>query len=252
MKKAIIGIVAVVVIIGILLFAYTVPYGVDDKKPSANVKVLVKDMGTGQTFTAQIFVGHPLNTLAVNKPSVKFQPLETYEQTVSVFSDHKYQIWIMADFEFQGTNIQTWTGATASFLGKTNSSNTYLCGAEVEGIFNGNPLHVFSTDDLSAHASQGQPITSPWQLGMSKPWDTYASLSSDGTIKSGFTSIMGTDIDGINVHANFAVTGIDQTGNTVTGTVTADLLIHASVTSPAGSGSITLTVTGMSAGGLNT
>jgi hypothetical protein len=79
------------------------------------------------------------------------------------------------------------------------------------------------------------------------PYTKYAPVSYDAVVGSAsqLKAITGVDLDSWVFHCRIFVGATDMDGNIVVGQVTADLVLHASVT-PSG-GSISLSIDGMSA-----
>lgn len=248
--------VGVIATIGILAFVLVIPSGVSNKAPQAQIEVVITDLNTSDMIHAAAVVGNPTNTVSVYKPVIKFEPLSTFEQTVQVYSGHYYSIAVKAIYKYSGSNIKSFNNATVYIFAQKG-----IAGIEY-GMYNNEIIQKVSL------AGPGDPTKTPYRfnffyvgqeqipssaatetIGMNPddPYTKYAPVSYDAVVGSAsqLKAITGVDLDSWVFHCRIFVGATDMDGNIVVGQVTADLVLHASVT-PSG-GSISLSIDGMSA-----
>jgi len=255
----------VIVVIAIIALALVIPSTVSSKKPSAEISVVITDLTTGNGLQAAALVGSSSNGLSVYKPIIPFKPLAEFTQNTSVLSTHRYSVALKALFTYGGTNIKSFNNCTVYIVAEKSINGKMYCmwnqliigkvGPAGPGDVTTAPyvynFFYIGTNSIAVNASKdstGMNPDDPYTQWGAMSWDTLGLLGGGAGSLPGGSSlkpITGADLDGWVFHCKIVVSATDMGGATVTGTVTADLLLHATVTQTGGS--VNLTVNGMTA-----
>jgi len=248
-------VVGVLIVAALVVVALVIPYGLKAKEPQAKITVFLEDMGTGQTFSAQVTVGEPSNGLSMKKPAMVFKPLAAWEsnQTVKVYSTHQYKIWISVSVDYKGDKIKIYNKAEAAFMGRSGTyyllNDEIMCAPDIP-------------DKMAVHVSQIPVTASPITIGMNSNDPFFGAGSIDGSDWAMYLSIYGSPqvhhepplngvhfagigIEGISLECTINIYGTANDGTAQIGTVDAKLLLHADTS--ASGGSVSVSVVGMSA-----
>ncbi len=253
MKGKIIAALIVAALVAVVAFAVLVPPGVDKSRPMAVVTIDLKDDTNGNVLTADTNLGDPSNTLSVITPTVQMRPLTTYNQTVEVESTHHYSLALKAIFSYSGKYIKTYQDANFIVSGQksingqmyvlyTNAiiSNVKAAGSPISGGSGVSNAAFFFNGTNSIAPTPGTDSTG---MDPMDPFYCFGTPTFSGVLAP--TLLLGSNLDMWVFHVKISVHGIGQTGANVTGTVSGELVLHASVIDT--TAGITITVGGMSA-----
>lgn len=241
--RNLLGIIIAIGVAALLLFMYVVPTGVSKGEPSATITIYVQDLDTGLTISGEVVAGEPTNELAVLRPSTEL--LTTFYQSVEIYPDHAYSIWLSVDFSYTGEDIMSWDSASVSYCGKIVQPESYLL---INDYMNSNlgalryPYDPLKYPSIMTREDVGTP---PITMTSTDPFDRYyetGRIIFPDTVRP----LLGENLDGTTLYCTVSVTGTNTLNNPVTGTVSATLVLSASLVDD--KSVVTVTIDGMNSG----
>ena len=226
----------------ILLVVYVLPTGVSSGEPTATITIYLKDLDTDQTISGEVVAGEPTSSLSVLRPSTEL--LTTFSQKVAIYPLHEYAIWLSVDFSYTGENIMSWNSASVEYSGKIVQPESHIL---INDFLNSRiPAFRYPYDPLA------YPVTmtttdvgsSPITMTSTDPFDRY--FKTHILFGDSVQSLLGENLDGATLYCTVSVEGTDTLNNPVTGTVSATLVLSASIVDV--DSSITISIDGMSSG----
>ena len=228
LKWIALGIVAIVILAIVLI-----PSGVSSGAPNGILTIYLKDESTGQVFSAELEIGQSTNTMSVFKPMTSFHPLTVSgNQTVAVFEQDMYSFWMSVDFSYRGDKMTSFDSSHAVFSAKTGI-NIVIENEPMNAV--GHTVLIVNYTGILPEPGQtmtiASPSNAPFKIVTTGP---YSSIP-----------LRGFHLNGAKLTIAVSVNGIDINNKAVIGTMDAVLSIK---TTAAPSGSISVSIDGMSAG----